>query len=99
MKKHDENKDVRLLSQIGKINPITKTISIPKSINIGNRRWGRIDYLVNILHYVLVREGMVMNYNTSSTSNKSYNDIKKQKQERKHNAKVEEKKQLKSKRK
>lgn len=96
MKKHDENKDVRLLSQIGKINPITKTISIPRSINIGNRRWGRIDYLVNHLKYVLVREGSVVTF-TSNSSNKSYNDIKKQKQERKHNAKVEEKKQLKAK--
>lgn len=45
MAKHDENKDLRLVSRIAKIDYADKTIQAPKSANIGIRTWGRIDYL------------------------------------------------------
>lgn len=44
-KKHDENKDIRLISRIAKIDYSTKTIQAPKSTVIGIRSWGRIDFL------------------------------------------------------
>lgn len=50
-KKHDENKDVRLLSRKVKVDVYNKTISASKSTIIGNRSWGRIDYLVNYCGY------------------------------------------------
>lgn len=53
-KKHDENKDVRLISKITSVNHINKTIQAPKSANIGIRSWGRIDYLVNYCGYSFV---------------------------------------------
>lgn len=59
---HDENKDVRLLSKIAKVNPATKSIVIRRDQIIGNRRWGRIDFLCNHRGYHLVREdGVVAN--------------------------------------
>ena len=59
--KHDESTDVRLLSRVAKINPSLKTITIPKNIQIGNRRWGRIDFLTHYCGYHLVRpDGVIM---------------------------------------
>ena len=46
-KKHDESKDVKLLSRVLTVNSFNKTIEANKSQIIGNRRWGRIDFLVN----------------------------------------------------
>lgn len=47
MAKHDENKDLRLVSRIAKIDYSNKTIQAPKSAIIGIRTWGRIDYLAH----------------------------------------------------
>lgn len=57
MAKHDENKDLRLLGSIARINFHNKTISISKTQLIGIKRWGRIDFLVNHCGWVLVRDG------------------------------------------
>lgn len=46
-KNHDENKDIRLISNVAKIDYSNKTIQAPKSTIIGIRSWGRIDYLVH----------------------------------------------------
>lgn len=46
-KKHDENKDLRLISRIAKIDFSNRTIQAPKSSIIGIRSWGRIDFLTN----------------------------------------------------
>lgn len=60
--KHDEAKDVRLLSKVAKINPSNKTISIPNNAIIGNKRWGRLDFLCHYGGYTLVRpDGAVVN--------------------------------------
>lgn len=47
MKRHEENKDIRLVSRVAKIDYSNKTILIPKDANVGIRTLGRIDYLVN----------------------------------------------------
>ena len=44
-KKHDENKDLRLISRIAKIDYSNMTIQAPKSSVIGIRSWSRIDFL------------------------------------------------------
>lgn len=44
-KKHDESKDIRLLSSIANFDYATKSIRVHKKTTIGNNRWGRIDYL------------------------------------------------------
>ena len=44
-KKHDENKDLRLISRVAKVDYSTKTIQAPKTAIIGIRSWGRIDFL------------------------------------------------------
>lgn len=57
---HDENKDVRLLSKIAKINQGNKSIIIRRDQVIGNKRWGRIDFLCHYCGYHLVREDGVV---------------------------------------
>lgn len=53
-KKHDENKDLRLVSRIAKIDYSNKTIQAPKSAIIGNRTWGRIDYLTHYCDWTFI---------------------------------------------
>lgn len=44
-RKHDENKDLRSLARIAKIDFSMKTIKCSKTATIGIHTWGRIDYL------------------------------------------------------
>ena len=44
-KKHDENKDIRLVSRIAKIDYSNKTIQANKYAIIGNKTCGSIDFL------------------------------------------------------
>ena len=45
MSKHDENRDLRSFSRIGKVNYSDKTLQCSKSATIGIHLWGKIDYL------------------------------------------------------
>lgn len=54
MAKHDENKDLRLFSRIGRVNTVSKTLKAPKAQLIGIRMWGRIDYLCNFCGYSFI---------------------------------------------
>lgn len=45
MAKHDENKDLRSIARIAKINPGDKTIQCAKNATIGIHMWGKIDFL------------------------------------------------------
>lgn len=51
MKKHDENKDVHILSKFVKIDSRNKTIRASKDTCIGIRLWGRIDFLTKYRGY------------------------------------------------
>ena len=53
-KKHDENKDIRLVSRIAKLDYINKTIQAPKSAIIGNTTWGRIDFLTHYCGWTFI---------------------------------------------
>lgn len=73
--KHDEAKDVRLLSRVAKINQSTKTINIPNNIPIGNKRWGRIDFLTHYCGYHLVRpDGTIMSNSPAAEERRSKRD-------------------------
>lgn len=79
---HDENKDVRLLSKIAKINQGTKSIIIRRDQMIGNKRWGRIDFLCHYCGYHLVREdGVVANIsvNDDREDKRKKDELKKKK--------------------
>lgn len=77
---HDENKDVRLLSKIAKINSGTKTITIRKDQVIGNKRWGRIDFLCHYCGYHLVREdGIVATVVAEKDNKRKKDELKKKK--------------------
>lgn len=54
MIKHDEDKDIKSLSKIAKIDTVNKTIQIAKTQLIGNKRWGRLDYLTHYCGYTLI---------------------------------------------
>lgn len=45
MAKHDENKDLRSFSRIGKVDYSDKTLQASKSSTIGIHMWGKIDFL------------------------------------------------------
>lgn len=53
-KLHDENKDIRLVSRIAKIEYYNKTIQASKSAIIGNKTWGRIDYLTHYCGWTFI---------------------------------------------
>lgn len=67
---HDENKDVRLLSKIARINQGNKSIIIRRDQVIGNKRWGRIDFLCHYCGYHLVREDGVASIVIVESDNK-----------------------------
>jgi hypothetical protein len=54
MAKHDENKDLRLISRIAKIDYSNKTIQTSKSTIIGIRSWARIDYLTHYCGWTFI---------------------------------------------
>lgn len=79
---HDENKDVRLLSKIARINQGNKSIIIRRDQVIGNKRWGRIDFLCHYCGYHLVREdGAVANISVNDDRNdkRKKDELKKKK--------------------
>lgn len=67
-KKHDENQDIRILSKRFKINEAQKTIGAVTNQLIGNKSWGRIDYLCHYCGYKLITNASVV------VSKESYNN-------------------------
>uniref|UniRef100_A0AAU8MIG3 Uncharacterized protein n=1 Tax=Geladintestivirus 2 TaxID=3233134 RepID=A0AAU8MIG3_9CAUD len=59
MKKHDENKDIRLVSRVAKLDYSNKTINANTSALIGNGTWGRIDYLCHYCGWTFIWNNMV----------------------------------------
>lgn len=83
-KKHDENKDLCLVSRIAKIDNSNKTIQAPKSAIIGNTTWGRIDFLTHYCGWTFIWNNDVHISGRNSSDN---NDAKKRKREAKKLAK------------
>lgn len=79
-KNHDESKDIRLISRIAKIDYSNKTIQAPKNSIIGNRSWGRIDFLTHYHGWTFLWNNSVHIAEKLSTSDdivKHKRDIKK----------------------
>lgn len=85
MKKHDENKDLRSISKIARIDYSNKTINYSPSAIIGIRRWGKIDFLVNYCGWTLIRrkDAGVGGYVGTSEDKTYARDVKKIKKEHK----------------
>ena len=86
MAKHDENRDLRSFGRIGKINPVEKTLSAPKSAIIGIHLWGRIDYLTKYCcwHFIWDNTVFSTNYADKTLETKEHSrEIKKVKKEQK----------------
>ena len=81
--KHDENKDLRSVSRIAKINLGDKTIKASKNANIGIHMWGKIDFLTKYCgwHFIWNNSAGVGGYSYSDDSNKSVREAKKAKKE------------------
>lgn len=54
MKNHDENKDLRCFSRVGKINYSDKTLRASKSAIIGIHMWGKIDFLTHYCGWIFI---------------------------------------------
>lgn len=80
--KHDENKDIKLLSKIAKIDERMKTIQIAKSQLIGNKRWGRLDFLTHYCGYKIIWNSahIVTTYQNKKDNDDNKNDVKEKKE-------------------
>ena len=54
MKNHDENKDLRCFSRVGKINYSDKTLRASKHAIIGIHMWGKIDFLTHYCGWIFI---------------------------------------------
>lgn len=81
-KNHDENKDIRLVSKIAKIDYSNKTIQAPKSAIIGNKTWGRIDYLTHYCGWTFIWNNNV-SVRANSNSNNDNQETKRKREAKK----------------
>ena len=83
MAKHDENKDLRSFSRIGKVDYSDNTLQCAKSATIGIHMWGKIDFLTKYCGWHFVwNNNAVSSYNQfNSDSNSDVNVKKKSKKE------------------
>ena len=82
MAKHDENKDLRSFSRIGKVSPGDKTLRASKNATIGIHMWGKIDFLTKYCGWFLVWDnsaGVGMTKSDDNTNSTYYKDKKKSK--------------------
>lgn len=71
---HDENQDVMRLSRNKiQVNQGTKTIKAPKGTIIGNKSWGRIDFLCHYKGYHFIWDNSVIDNSSYEDSDKKKN--------------------------
>ena len=82
MAKHDENRDLKSVARIGRVNFSDKTIQCPKSATIGINMWGKIDFLTKYCgwHFIWNNDAVVVPIVTTSTSTSSREEKKKKKE-------------------
>ena len=80
-KKHDENKDLRSISRVARINYGGKIIYAAKTAIIGIHMWGNIDYLTHYCgsHFIWHNQAGTGGYIGSSddSNKKTYRELKK----------------------
>ena len=78
MEKHNEHKELRLISKVAKIDYSNKTIQAPKTAIIGIRSWGRIDYLTHYCGWYFIWNNEVKVVRTSNSDDDSANKRKRE---------------------
>jgi len=78
-KKHDENRDLRLIGKIGKVNPSDKTINVSRGTVIGIHMWAKLDYLTHYCGYTLVWNGTAVVTKAQIRDEVSTSSVKSQK--------------------
>lgn len=68
--KHDENKDLRSFSHIGKVDYSNRTLQASKSATIGIHLWGKIDFLTKYCGWHFVWNNAASNYSQVSSDTK-----------------------------
>ena len=78
-KRHDENKDLKSVSRIAKLNYGDKTIRVPNKDAVGIHTWGKIDFLVKYCgwHYIYDKSAGVGGYHGYINNTIDYNTMKK----------------------
>ena len=76
-KKHDENKDLKSFSRVGKINYSDKTLRASKSAIIGIRLRGKIDFLTHYCGWTFIWDNTVKvrNYYDNESKTEQVNNI------------------------
>lgn len=99
MAKHDENKDLRLIGRIAKVNFADKTIQAPKTATIGIHMWGKIDFLRNYCgwHFIWKNDAIIVSAPSKTSNEANSKTNKKAKREAKQMLNVKAKKNAKSK--
>ena len=77
-KKHDENKDLRSISRVARINYGSKTIQASKAAIIGIHMWGKIDYLTHYCGWYFIWNNEVKVVRTSNSDDDSANKRKRE---------------------
>ena len=71
MVKHDENKDLRSVSKIGKVNYADNSITLNRNSIIGIKMWGKLDFLRNYRGYRIFWDNkLVVNSRTNIDDDK-----------------------------
>ena len=83
-KKHDENKDLRSISRVARINYGSKTIQAAKTAIIGIHMWGKIDYLTHYCGWHFIWNNNASPVYTQNSDDSNNNDIVKKKQKKEH---------------
>ena len=78
MKKHDENKDLRSLAKVCKIESVNKVIRCNDKSVIGIKRWGMIDFLTKYRGWYFVYDKSAKPAKTESTTEKTAREVKRE---------------------
>lgn len=80
MKKHDENKDLRSLAKVCKIDNVQKVIRCNDKSVIGIKRWGMIDFLTKYRGWYFVYDKTAKPTKTeSATERTTAREVKREK--------------------
>lgn len=98
-KKHDENKDLRSVSRIARINYSDKTIRAAKGTLIGIHMWGKIDFLTHYCkwHFIWDNKAGIGGFITDSNEVVKPKNTNSKKAAKQHNLTDKTKKQSKKK--
>ena len=76
--KHDERRDAQFLSKKCIVDAITKTITASHSTPLGNKSWGRIDFLCHYCGYLFLYGNTEINKKTYEDDKETIKSIKKE---------------------